>query len=149
LQRRQSPGQQANRGRHGSVIPEPRYGNYVDVAVSGETGWVVRFAHLETVKVSTGDPVTPQTPIGTVGASGLSGNPLPYHLHYEQRLKGVVQAAVFNGSAISYAYSLPGNSYTSANCGETTGRIGALDSNNVLWVKDGAVGAQWQQQQAA
>jgi hypothetical protein len=124
----------------------PGYGNYVDVAITGETGWVTRYAHLESVSVTTGQAVTPQTQIGTVGASGLSGTPPPYHLHYEQRLNGVVQAAVFDGSAITYAYSLPGNSYTSNNCGDTTGRIGALDSSNVLWVKEGAVGAQWQQQ---
>jgi hypothetical protein len=94
----------------------------VDVTVSGASGWAVRYAHLESVSVITGQTVNPQTQIGTVGASGL-GTPPPYHLHYEQRLNGTVQPAVFNGAAITYAYSLPGNPYTSANCGTVGTRL--------------------------
>jgi Peptidase family M23 len=110
----------------------PGYGNYVDVNIGG--GWVLRYAHLETVSVTTGQQVTAQTQIGTVGASGLSGSPPPYHLHYEQRLNGTVQAATFNGSAISYAYSLPGNPYNSANCGSSAGvREAFLDSRGVYF----------------
>ena len=109
-------------GASGTATVQPfqsgGYGNYVDVNIGG--GWALRYAHLENVNVTTGQTVNPQTQIGTVGASGLSGSPPPYHLHYEQRYfngnSWSVQPATFNGSAISYAYSLPGNAYTSGNC---------------------------------
>jgi hypothetical protein len=95
------------------VAGQNRYGNYVDVDAGG--GWVTRYAHLGGVSIRSGQAVTPQTQIGTVGSSGLI-NSSAYHLHYEQRINGVVQAAVFNGRAITYSDSLPGIPYTSANC---------------------------------
>lgn len=90
------------------------YGNWVEV--NAGSGWTYRYAHLSQITVSNG-PVTSQTEIGKVGDSGNSDGP---HLHYEQRLNGMVQPATFNGQPISYAYSFPGNAYTSTNCGSST-----------------------------
>jgi len=87
------------------------YGNWVEVDAGG--GWTFRYAHLSSISVGNG-PVGPLTEIGKVGNTG---NSTGSHLHYEQRLDGDVRPATFGGVAVTYAYSWPGNPYTSANCG--------------------------------
>ena len=58
------------------------YGNTVIVQLNANPSFAVRYAHLRGVRVSEGEFVSLGDPIGTVGASGLSGR-LPYtaHLH--------------------------------------------------------------------
>jgi len=120
-------GKDVKAGVSGTVVnplpafQNPGYGNYVDVVVSGTTGWVTRYAHLASVSVTAAQDVTPQTKIGTVGTTGIS--PAANHLHYEQRINGAASAVVFNGVAVDYSittnpdlWSFPGKSYTSANC---------------------------------
>ncbi len=58
------------------------YGNTVIVQLGADPSFAVRYAHLRSVSVTEGEYVSLGEPIGTVGASGLSGR-LPYtaHLH--------------------------------------------------------------------
>lgn len=91
----------------------PGYGNYVDIEVGG--GWVTRYAHLD--KPSRGNGrVEPLDQIGTVGSTGTDAS----HLHYEQRLNGKPQPAVFNSIPFHYTnFNLPsyqGEENTSRNC---------------------------------
>lgn len=96
------------------------YGKYVVVDHGG--GWTTYYAHLNSFNVSVGQTVSRGTKLGTVGSSGGSTGP---HLHYEQRLNGVVQKVVWNGSQILYFGS---KSYTSKNnCGSTVS--GTVNTN--------------------
>lgn len=66
-------------------VPNPSsfgYGNTVIVQLGADPSFAVRYAHLRQVLVQEGEVVSSGDPIGTVGASGLSGR-LPYtaHLH--------------------------------------------------------------------
>jgi murein DD-endopeptidase MepM/ murein hydrolase activator NlpD len=54
-------------------------GNFVRV-VDERTGWSVAYGHLDIVAVVDGQQVAAETPIGTVGSTGMASGP---HLHYE------------------------------------------------------------------
>ncbi|MFB6286349.1 MAG: M23 family metallopeptidase [Candidatus Bipolaricaulia bacterium] len=73
----------ARSGRGRVANPDSfNYGNTVVVQLSADPSFAVRYAHLRRVHVTEGDTVLLGEPIGTVGATGLSGR-LPYtaHLH--------------------------------------------------------------------
>jgi murein DD-endopeptidase MepM/ murein hydrolase activator NlpD len=73
------------------------YGKYLVVRHSG--GWKTLYAHLNSFNVSVGQNVSTGTIIGKVGSTGGSTGP---HLHYEQKLNGVVQKVVLNGVHVRY-----------------------------------------------
>lgn len=73
------------------------YGKYIVVRHSG--GWKTLYAHLNSFNVSVGQNVSTGTIIGKVGSTGGSTGP---HLHYEQKLNGVVQRVVLNGVHVKY-----------------------------------------------
>lgn len=73
------------------------YGKYI--VVRHAEGWKTYYAHLNSFNVSVGQSVSTGTLIGKVGSTGGSTGP---HLHYEQRLNGVVQRVVLNGVHIAY-----------------------------------------------
>jgi murein DD-endopeptidase MepM/ murein hydrolase activator NlpD len=73
------------------------YGKYLVVRHS--SGWKTLYAHLSAFNVSVGQSVSTGTIIGKVGSTGGSTGP---HLHYEQRLNGVVQRVVLNGVHVAY-----------------------------------------------
>ena len=73
------------------------YGKYI--VIRHAEGWKTLYAHLNSFNVSVGQSVSTGTLIGKVGSTGGSTGP---HLHYEQRLNGVVQRAVLNGVSIRY-----------------------------------------------
>lgn len=73
------------------------YGKYI--IIRHAEGWKTLYAHLNSFNVSVGQSVSTGTLIGKVGSTGGSTGP---HLHYEQRLNGVVQRAVLNGVSIRY-----------------------------------------------
>jgi murein DD-endopeptidase MepM/ murein hydrolase activator NlpD len=56
------------------------YGNMVEIQHAD--GLVTRYAHMQSVAVGVGDPVTAGTVVGTLGSTGESTGP---HLHYEIR----------------------------------------------------------------
>lgn len=97
-------------------LGDTSYGKYVVVDHGG--GWTTYYAHLNSFSVSVGQTVSRGSKLGTVGSSGGSTGP---HLHYEQRLNGVVQKIVWNGSQILYYGT---KSYTSKNnCNTVTGTV--------------------------
>ena len=63
------------------------YGNMIDALVNGE---VLRFAHLDSIKVKQGDEIPAKTIIGTLGNTGIGTGP---HLHFEHRSKSSFQDA--------------------------------------------------------
>jgi len=73
------------------------YGKYLVIRHSG--GWKTLYAHLSSFNVSVGQSVSTGTIIGKVGSTGGSTGP---HLHYEQKLNGVVQKVVLNGVHVKY-----------------------------------------------
>jgi murein DD-endopeptidase MepM/ murein hydrolase activator NlpD len=73
------------------------YGKYLVIRHSG--GWKTLYAHLNSFNVSVGQSVSTGTIIGKVGSTGGSTGP---HLHYEQKLNGVVQKVVLNGVHVKY-----------------------------------------------
>lgn len=73
------------------------YGKYLIIRHS--EGWKTLYAHLNSFNVSVGQNVSTGTIIGKVGSTGGSTGP---HLHYEQRLNGVVQRVVLNGVHVAY-----------------------------------------------
>jgi murein DD-endopeptidase MepM/ murein hydrolase activator NlpD len=73
------------------------YGKYI--VVRHAEGWKTLYAHLNAFNVSVGQGVSTGTIIGKVGSTGGSTGP---HLHYEQRLNGVVTRVVLNGVAVRY-----------------------------------------------
>ena len=73
------------------------YGKYLVIRHSG--GWKTLYAHLNSFNVSVGQSVNMGTIIGKVGSTGGSTGP---HLHYEQKLNGVVQRVVLNGVHVRY-----------------------------------------------
>jgi murein DD-endopeptidase MepM/ murein hydrolase activator NlpD len=56
------------------------YGNMVEIQHAD--GLVTRYAHMQSLAVGVGDPVTAGTVVGTLGSTGESTGP---HLHYEIR----------------------------------------------------------------
>ncbi|HEX6360415.1 M23 family metallopeptidase [Actinophytocola sp.] len=73
------------------------YGKYI--VIKHASGWKTLYAHLNSFNVSVGQKVSTGTLIGKVGSTGGSTGP---HLHYEQRLNGVVKKVVLNGVAVKY-----------------------------------------------
>jgi len=73
------------------------YGKYI--VIRHASGWKTLYAHLDSFNVSVGQKVSTGTLIGKVGSTGGSTGP---HLHYEQRLNGVVQRVVLNGVHVKY-----------------------------------------------
>ncbi|MFC7613844.1 M23 family metallopeptidase [Actinokineospora soli] len=84
------------------------YGRWIEI--DHGSGWRSRYAHLSVQRVSVGQSVTRGQRIGDVGSTGGSSGP---HLHFEQRLNGVAQRVVFNGSEAFYWGT---RNYTSQNC---------------------------------
>jgi len=78
-------------------LGDTSYGKYIVVRHSG--GWKTLYAHLNSFNVSVGQNVSTGTIIGKVGSTGGSTGP---HLHYEQKLNGVVQRVVLNGVHVTY-----------------------------------------------
>jgi murein DD-endopeptidase MepM/ murein hydrolase activator NlpD len=73
------------------------YGKYI--VIKHASGWKTLYAHLNSFNVKVGQKVSTGTLIGKVGSTGGSTGP---HLHYEQKLNGVVQKAVLNGVHVKY-----------------------------------------------
>jgi murein DD-endopeptidase MepM/ murein hydrolase activator NlpD len=78
-------------------LGDTSYGKYI--VIRHAEGWKTYYAHLNSFNVSVGQSVSTGTLIGKVGSTGGSTGP---HLHYEQRLNGVVQRVVLNGVRITY-----------------------------------------------
>jgi murein DD-endopeptidase MepM/ murein hydrolase activator NlpD len=57
------------------------------VVVDNGAGWRALYAHLSKVEVSPSQTVTPETLIGTVGASGCTTGP---HLHFGLQYEGIL-----------------------------------------------------------
>jgi hypothetical protein len=87
------------------------YGHYI--IINHGSGWSTLYAHLQGYNVADGAQVSMGQQIGRVGNN--NGN-LSAHLHYEQRLNGVDQWVVWNGSKISYKNYPSYVNYTSKNC---------------------------------
>ena len=119
-------------------------GHYVELDHGG--GWLTRYLHLDSRAVSVGQQVARGALLGGVG-----GTPsYAVHLHYEQRLWGVTQPAVFGGVPFTYTeFDLP-NGYqglpvTSGNCGtpvsDPCGSFwdvseGSAFCGSILWAAD-------------
>ncbi|GAB2956232.1 FG-GAP-like repeat-containing protein [Micromonospora polyrhachis] len=90
------------------------------VIVDHGAGWSTRYLHMEVSSLApTGTRVNMGDQVGRVSDVGSPGS---YHLHFEERLDGVRQPAVFNGVSFTYV-DLPARSYiTSENCGRATTR---------------------------
>lgn len=61
---------------------EGSYGNLI--VINHQGGWQTRYAHLATLKVTTGQPVKVGQILGTVGTTGKPSSAVP-HLHFEVR----------------------------------------------------------------
>lgn len=104
-------------------LGDTSYGKYI--VIDHGNGWKTYYAHLNSFSVSVGTNVSQGQRIGTVGSTGGSTGP---HLHHEQRLNGVVQKIVWNGSQIYYWGT---QSYTSKNgCGSTGGAPGTVNTTS-------------------
>jgi len=109
------------------------YGRWVEI--NHGSGYTTRYAHLNTQSVSVGQSVSKGQKIGTVGNTGGSSGP---HLHYEQRLNGVAQKPVFNGSTALFFGT---KNYTSNNScsGGGAGVSGTVNTTGLpLTVRSGA-----------
>ena len=78
-------------------LGDSSYGLYVVVDHGGD--WTTLHAHLSAALVVAGQRVDQGQPIARVGESG---NAQGAHLHYEQRLDGTDQHAVFDGESFTY-----------------------------------------------
>jgi Peptidase family M23 len=78
-------------------LGDTSYGLYVVIDHGG--GWTTLHAHLLRAFVTVGQQVDQGQVIGLLGTSGGSTGP---HLHYEQRLDKVDQAAYFDGRRFRY-----------------------------------------------
>lgn len=87
------------------------------VVIDHGDGWQTRYLHMDSRLVAVGNNIGQGHQIGTVGNTGQSTGP---HLHFEQKLNGVVQQAWFNGHAVPLTWSYNQHFETSANaCGGT------------------------------
>jgi len=84
------------------------------VVIDHPGGWQTRYLHMDRRDVAVGNTVSQGTQLGVVGSTGDSSGP---HLHFEQKLNGVVQQAWFNGHAVPLTWSYGEHFETSANCG--------------------------------
>jgi hypothetical protein len=98
------------------------YGRWIEI--SHGNGYATRYAHLSSQGVSVGQHVDRGQRIGRVGSTGGSTGP---HLHYEQRVNGVVLRARFDGAGAAYFGT---RNYKSANCGGGGGDGGATGRVN-------------------
>ena len=103
------------------------YGRWVEV--DHGSGYRTRYAHLSVQSVSVGQTVAKGQKLGAVGNTGGSTGA---HLHYEQRLNGVAQRPVFNGSqALFYGTK----NYTSNNScsggGTGSGHAGTVNTSGL------------------
>jgi murein DD-endopeptidase MepM/ murein hydrolase activator NlpD len=80
----------------GTVISAGRLGGYGNAVIIDHGGYTTLYAHMSTIRVSSGQRVPQGTRIGDIGSTGLSTGP---HLHFEVRLGGV---------AVNPARYLPG-----------------------------------------
>jgi hypothetical protein len=104
-------------------LGDTSYGKYI--VIDHGNGWKTYYAHLNSFSVSVGTSVSQGQRIGTVGSTGGSTGP---HLHHEQRLNGVVEKIVWNGSQIYYWGT---QNYTSKNgCGSTGGAPGTVNTTS-------------------
>lgn len=104
-------------------LGDTSYGKYV--VIDHGNGWKTYYAHLSSFNVSVGTNVSQGHKIGAVGSTGGSTGP---HLHHEQRLNGVAQKIVWNGSQILYWGT---QNYTSKNgCGSTGGAPGTVNTTS-------------------
>jgi hypothetical protein len=104
-------------------LGDTSYGKYI--VIDHGSGWKTYYAHLNSFSVSVGTNVSQGQRIGTVGSTGGSTGP---HLHHEQRLNGVVEKIVWNGSQIYYWGT---QNYTSKNgCGSTGGAPGTVNTSS-------------------
>lgn len=71
-------------------------GTYNTVIIDHGDGWTSRYLHMSVVLVTAGSYVEKGDDIGRVGDVGSVG---ARHLHYEQRLNGVLQPTSFHGVA--------------------------------------------------
>jgi len=92
-------------------------GNMVVIDHSG--GWQTRYLHMDRRDVAVGNTVGQGTQLGIVGSTGDSTGP---HLHFEEKLNGVVQQATFNGHVVPLTWSYNQHYETSANCGAGDGK---------------------------
>ena len=83
------------------------------VVIDHGGGWQTRYLHMDRRDVAVGNVVAQGRQLGIVGNTGDSSGP---HLHYEQKLNGVVQQAWFNGHAVPLTWSYNQHYETSANC---------------------------------
>lgn len=108
------------------------YGLYLVIDHGG--GWTSLYAHLSGTKVSVGQSVAQGQVVAYLGNSGGSTGA---HLHFEQRLNGSAQYAVFNGSRALYYGTA---NYTSKNaCGGGTATASGTvrTSGSALTVRTG------------
>ncbi|WP_139488067.1 peptidoglycan DD-metalloendopeptidase family protein [Brevibacillus dissolubilis] len=111
-------------------LGDTSYGKYVVIDHGG--GWTTYYAHLNSFAVSVGQSISKGARVGTVGSTGGSTGP---HLHFEQRLNGVTQKAVFDGATALYYGS---KSYTSKNSCGTASATGTVNTSGTpLTVRSG------------
>lgn len=86
------------------------------IVIDHGEGWQTRYLHMSSRSVAAGDDVGQGDEIGIVGSTGQSTGA---HLHFEQKLNGVVQQAHFDGNAVPLTWSYHRHYETSNNnCGE-------------------------------
>ncbi|OHD14714.1 MAG: hypothetical protein A2086_10675 [Spirochaetes bacterium GWD1_27_9] len=98
------------------------YGNYIVIDHGG--AWTTYYCHLNTRTVSAGASVKRGQKIGTVGHSSAKYTIIS-HLHYEQRLSGILQKIYFDGSQIYYYGQVY---YTSENQSYVIGTVNTAGS---------------------
>ena len=112
------------------------YGKEVIVQSSENSGFAIRYAHLDSVNVSNGDTVKVGTPLGTVGDSGTDCAHLHLVLYQNlnttalNRLKSGHSPKSLSGSADIFAAKFISDA--------TTGNNGTTQSSEVAGIFDGA-----------
>lgn len=99
------------------------YGN--NIVIDHGNGWRTRYAHLNSMSVSSGQSVSAGQKIGTVGKTSAKYS-LSAHLHYEQLYNGAPRSPTINGVYIpfgTYKYI-----YSKA-CGSSTTATGTVNTS--------------------